>query len=309
VNTYSIQHKLSTLSEIWDGPFEHAGFRFSQWHFTMAQGAVGSAWLAEATVTAATAIEALDDFRRRLGPVVDRIAFASQCHATFEVESFLVDRQNENTEHVFLVRCTKDRGGVPLHFGQDERATLAALDQYTEKGDVFRYLREAISSTTFYTRLAMFMAALEAAAGQRTNKKGSKAVDKEYMRRDILKDDALFERLYRYGAGIRNQMFHGAQVNFGPPPAGDTTLPEEIYAKLVSYYNEKHGAKINAAVRGAPRNPIGNFETLTLWLKPKGSNTSLVLREIEELVEKREDHQDPNGLRNRFESTKMPPGY
>lgn len=210
---------------------------------------------------------------------------------------------------MFLVRFTRDRGGVPLHFEKDEEATLAALDQYAQKGDVFRYLGEAISSTTFYTRPAMLIAALEAALGQKTEKTGYKRLDKDYMKREILKDDALFDRLYKDGGGIRNQLFHGAEVSFGPPPAGDTSLPEELYAKLVAYLNGKHGTNINTAVRGAPRNPAGNCEAMTLCLWPRRGDTSFALREVEDLIWNRQGHAGPDGLWGRFESAPMSPTY
>jgi hypothetical protein len=64
-------------------------------------------------------------------------------------EPFLI-RRIDRPE--FFLQFSKDRGPVPLHFGTEELESLEALESYAEKGDAFRYLREAINSPDFYAR-------------------------------------------------------------------------------------------------------------------------------------------------------------
>ena len=194
MNSYLIQHKIKTLSQLWK-PIDHRGFHFSNWNFTFQDGATGDAWIAEKIIQATSAVDAINAFRRELIPITDRTALSSQCFTTAELEAFNITKQNGNTSHIFFFRYTNERRGVPLHFGEEEISSLTALEQYEQRGDVFRYLREAINASTFYTRLAMLLAVLEAIAGQ-TETDGRMHTKKEYRRNEILPARAYHDRLH-----------------------------------------------------------------------------------------------------------------
>lgn len=308
MNSYLIQHKIATLTQLWDDPFEQDGFRLCQWNFTIRDGSIGKAWIAEVIEQADDAITAINNFRKRLLPFVDRVAFASQCYSVAELESFSVQKQNDNPENILFFRYSKNCKGVSLHFGDEEKATLAAFAKYPMRGDVFRYLSESINATTFYTRLAMLIAALDAIAGEKESS-GRKETDKKYIKNEILKDEKLFERLYAYGQGIRNQLFHGASVDFTKAGTEEYSLPDQIYSKIVAYFNKKHGASISTDVVSAPRNPIGIYQVSNLWLQSNFGQNNLNLRQLTKLYEGKDDRENPEGIWKKFKLVNMPEGY
>jgi hypothetical protein len=82
MNKYLIEHKIRTLAELWDKPFEHEGFEFRQWDFAVAEGSCGDAWIARKGIEASSAQQAINTFRSDLLPIVDKVAFVSQCYTT-----------------------------------------------------------------------------------------------------------------------------------------------------------------------------------------------------------------------------------
>jgi hypothetical protein len=90
MNTYRIEHKIKTLANLWDDTFVHDGFKFRQWEFSLSTGSHGEAWVAEKTIHASDVNSAINSFREDLAPIVERIAVASQCYATFGAEPYLM---------------------------------------------------------------------------------------------------------------------------------------------------------------------------------------------------------------------------
>ena len=90
---------------------------------------------AKKQIEADTIEEAFRQFSQQFDRLVDRIAFIGQCHTTADLETFIIAKPDDNR---FFWRYAKKRGPVPLHFNDDEVRSLATLDQFEEKGDVFR---------------------------------------------------------------------------------------------------------------------------------------------------------------------------
>ena len=270
---YLIQHRIKTLAQLFE-PFEDKGFRFEQWNFTIQEGPTGDAWIASKTVQAEGAAAAINKFMEDLLPIVDRVAFVSQCFALVETESFMIERQ-ERSGGVFYFRHAREVPPVPLHFDEHSVKSLRSLESFDEKGDVFRMLREAANASTFYTRFAMLTSTLEAIAGQRTV--GRKIeTDKEAIKQ-ILQDDKLYEDLFGYGSGVRNQLLHGTKVTLTP----GRPYVEDIYRAIVRFFNTQ-GAGLNERVVDPMRHFFNNYEERRGWLKMKQAHAPALKKLVED---------------------------
>ncbi len=312
MNTYLIEHKIRTLAKLWDNKFTHNGLEFRHWDLTMQEGSIGKAWIVRSEMDAPTVVDAINDFRRSLMRLLDRIAFLSQCYTYANIESFMVVRQNANPKQIFLLSYVKDIEGVSLSFREDEVKSLEQLESYAEKGDVFRYLCEAANATSYYTRLVMLISALEAIAGEKTEKKGRKQTDKAYIRDQILKDSELYGRIFKHGKGIRNCLLHGGKIDFTAAEHRDIDYIDNIYKAIVRYFNENHGTNINTRVVKPLRTPHGNYTISRPWLKPKQTGYAFDLKTV---IEHYAEQYDRNGTAHtasppdHFEIVRMPTGY
>lgn len=257
MQAYVIHHRIDTLLELWE-PFDLNGFRFRACGVNYETGRQNG-WLAVKTIKEITAEEAFRQFSLELHRIVDRIAFIGQCHTAAELESFIICKPNDER---FFWQYTTKRGPVPLHFNENEIRSLTVLNQYEESGDVFRYLREATNATSYYTMLVMLVSALEAIAGT-TNEKGSRAINKNVIADEILKDKELTDKLFKYGEGIRNQILHGGFVDHDMH--GRTNYNEIIYNSIIDYFNECHGSEIDKGAVGRPRTIIGSYSVWRGW--------------------------------------------
>lgn len=257
--TYIITHKIDTISILHDS-FEFGGFTFSPWSYDSASG-TSNGWLAEKSYDARNIHDAGEEFAKEFFPIVDRIAFISQCHTSASLQPFLITKADEDR---FNCRLAKKRDPVSLSFEEQERASLSALATYDPDGDVFRCLREATNATSFDTRLTMLVAAMEAIAG-RTKPNGKREVDKDIIADTILRDKDLFKRLDKYGSGIRNQILHGAVVDMDLH--GDTKYNEEVGDKIIAYFNEHLGTAIDTEASGRPRSYVPSFTTTGGWFR------------------------------------------
>ena len=307
MNQYLIEHKIKTLAELWNGEnpkigkFDYQGYEFKQWDFTMAKGPTGNAWTAKRIISANNAVEAINNFRRKLSSIVDRITFISQCYTTMGLEPFIVIRENDNSEIKFLFRYTKEVNGIPLHFGKNEQKALKELETY-EKQPVFKYLSESTRAGSYYTRLAMLIIALESIAGEKKDRKGNVHTDKEYIKNEILKDEILYKKIFGYKTGIRNKIFHGKEVEF------DDNYADKIYQKIIEYFNRKYQIKINTGVVGPQRTFTGNYQGRLIWLKPRNNKEQIDLKDIIEEF-KQYDKQEENSFLDKFSFTEPISNY
>lgn len=307
MNKYLIEHKIKTLSEL-SKSFDFEDFNFRQWDFNYRDGWLGDAWIASKIITAVNATEAINKFRKELIPIVDCIAFVSQCYTTVEFEPFIIIKQNNNLKKVFFLNFTYESKGVPLHFDEEEKNALQVLNNFGEK-HAFRYLRESTNSSTFYTRLAMLVAALESIAGQKTIN-GKKFTNKEFINKEIIGDANLFKKIFAYGEGIRPQLFHGCEINLG---AGDPDYIKEIYERIVGFFNDKFNIKINFSVVNPQRVPFGNYRGGKAWLEPKDKEKDINLKDVVEIFGKAfggdYTDRDKSVFNENFLSVKMPQNY
>lgn len=309
MNEYLIEHKIKTLSQLSE-PFDYEGFNFRQWDFNYRNGWLGEAWISKKTIVAKNATEAINNFRKELIPIADCIAFVSQCYTTVELEPFMILKQNNNLEKILFLRYSYESKGVPLHFNDEEKNALKSLENFKEK-HTFRYLRESTNSSTFYTRLAMLVAALESIAGQKLIK-DKKYTNKEYIEKEIIKDENLFKKIFTYGEGIRPQLFHGCEIDLD---SENINYVAEIYKKIVNFFNNKFNTKINIGVVNPQRTPFGNYRGGSVWLKLKNKENDINIKDVVEIFEKAfGDYGKRNGEGKKnfnkfFSTTKMPQNY
>lgn len=269
---YIFQHKINTIAELWK-PFEHNGFCFEAHNVDMVQGRQGG-WIACKEITKDNFDDAYDEFFSDLYPLVDKLSFITQCFAVVELEPYLIKRRDRPE---FFLQHTKERGHVPLNFGEDQLASLRALESYSERGDAFRYLREAINAPDFYTRLAMLATSLEAIAGEVTEGK----TNHDEIKNVILKNNELYMKIFKSKTGIRNQLLHGKKIDL--KLHGGIKYNDDIYDKIVRYFNSEHGTKINTNVIGAPRTIGRNYHRWYGWLKPRTDGVDVDLGQLCEL--------------------------
>ena len=256
--TYFIQQKINTLAEIYS-PFEHNGFHFEAHKFDITSGR-SNGWTASKEIIADNVDGAFSDFFSNFYPLVDKIAFVTQCFTVVALEPYLV-RRTDRAE--FFLQFSNERRPVPLHFGEDELESLRALERYEEKGDPFRYMREAINTPDFYVRLAMLASALEGIAGE--TRPGS--TNHNYIKNEILDNTPLHEKIFAGQEGIRNQLLHGKKID--DDEHGDTAYCGIVYGKIINYFNSEHGTKINTDVIGAPRTIGRSYNVWRGWMKPR----------------------------------------
>jgi len=303
MNQYLIEHKIRTLTELWDGDFSYDGYDFKQWDFTIAEGALGNAWIAKKVIDAENVLKAINIFRNKLVPIVEKISFISQCFASANLESYLIIKENDNPEHILFLFFSKERKAVPLHFGDSEKEALNKLNNFKRQA-VFKYLNESTNASTYYTRLAMLVISLESIAS--TMKKGTGLSVKEYIKQEILKDDDLYNKLFEKGTGIRNKLFHGQEINI------TENYVERIYRKIVGYFNNKYNLKINAGVVGPQRNFTNNYEAGRAWLKLRDGINKINLKKTVEVFEKaygNYTNRDNDEFNKIFLHAKMPENY
>ena len=111
MNDYVIEHRISTISNLWE-QFTFHGFVFRPWQINPGDRPVGDSWIARKTVQALAAQEAINAFRAELLPIVDKIAFVSQCHTSADYESLFIQRENGNPEGAFFFRFYAERRPV-----------------------------------------------------------------------------------------------------------------------------------------------------------------------------------------------------
>lgn len=263
MNTYLIEHKIKTISELWDftdnqQPFNFRGFEFRQWDFNISDGAIGDAWIAKREVEAKNAESAIQFFRKELIDIVRRVAFVSQCFASADLEPYFILRLNDNPEQVLFLSYSEESEHVSLHFGEEEKESLEKLEKFPNPV-VLEYIAQSGRAATYTTRLAMLIIALESIAGEINPGK----TNMQYIKDEILKNYDLHDEIFKFGTGIRNKIFHGKEI------VGGKDYAQIIYDRIIDFFNVKYGTKINTAVSQPQRHLFGNYYGYKGWLQPR----------------------------------------
>ncbi len=271
MNEYLIQQKIKTLSHLEVGlevqnnhePLMNIdGYSFKHWDFGKGYGWKGDAWIAGKKIKAVNALEAINDFRKNLDKIIQKVGFLSQCYMDFYFESLIALKTNNNDENIFLFRHIRDKDPVGLSFTNESLNDYNKIKDF-EYSDAFIFLREVRNTSGYIPRLVLLFSTLEALCDKTKKTKENGGVYITYnskTMKEILGGD-LFNKIYGKG-GIRHKLDHGEMVDLQKFPI------EKIYYPIVEYINKKCNTDINIDVKQPMRHFDGNKFQHPFWLKP-----------------------------------------
>ncbi len=257
MNEYLIKYKIATVAELIE-PFEYGGYSFESY---TKEWWDCDAWVATKTIEAEHAGIARAQFHKELIPLIECFSVVSQCAFRIIANTYIIYKTTNNPDKTIYIYYVRDVGHVGLHFDEQE---IAQLDKFKkiQNREGLMYISEAANASTFYTRLAMLLAGAEGLAGEVVTKKETKTNQNEL--KDIL-GDALHDKLYGYGKGLRHKLFHG---NIQSHQLFDG-LTETVYDKLRDYLERKYDIKLEREVVHPQRNFNGNYESASTFEKLK----------------------------------------
>ncbi|MCJ7789738.1 MAG: hypothetical protein MUP69_06065 [Candidatus Atribacteria bacterium] len=274
MNKYKITQKIKTLAHLLQ-PFDCEEFHFKQWGPTVKDGPTGHAWIADKLIEAGDIVKANNKFRKDLFKIITQCCLVSQCYFRMISEPFMVLKQNNNPNNIFYLYHTNERMAVSLPFGKEEIESVKHLKSFPRKG-AFMYINESTNATSFYSRLAMLIIALESIAGE----KSISVTDKDYIKNDILKDNVLFDKIFQYETGIRNKIFHGKEVEI------KDNYVKKIYESIVKYFNTKYHTTINLNVVHPQRTFSGSINLVERFIQLADKTVCLDFKRIIEEFDK-----------------------
>ncbi len=274
MNSYKITQKIKTLAHLHQ-PFDYEGFHFKQWGSTVKEGPTGHAWIADKLIEAGDIAKANNEFHKNLSKIIVQCCFVSQCYFRIISEPFMVLKQNDNPNNIIYLYHTKERKEVPLPFRKEEIESVKHLESFPRKV-AFMYINESTNTTSFYSRLAMLIIALESIAGE----KSTSVTDKDCIKDDILKDNALFDKIFEHGTGIRNKIFHGKEVEIRE------NYVKKIYKSIVKYFNTEYHTTINLNVVQPQRTFSGSKNLVKRFIQAADKTVCLDFKRIIEEFDK-----------------------
>lgn len=272
MDDYLIKYKIATVAELIN-PFVLEGYELTSYIKNWWES---DAWVASKVINANNAGEARFEFMNGLIPQIEKCSVISQCAFRFVANSYIIYKKTNNPEKIVYIYFVRSVSHTGLHFDEEEIAQLPKLLSVSNQ-KAFLYISEAANATTFYTRLTMLIAAVEAFAGEIT--KGGKIMTNQEEIKKILGKE-LFDKLYQYGKGLRHKLLHG---NLGAHHLFDG-LTDEIYNKIRTYLRKSFDVQISENVVQPQRNFYGNFECAKMFMKFINEPV-LDLKEIEEAID------------------------
>jgi hypothetical protein len=277
MNCYTISQKINTLAHLFK-QFKHKGFIFTPYGASLKEGQYKYSydWIVKKNITAINFIDARKVFENELSVILSKCSAVSQCYFNMLYQSYIILKKNNNPKNIFFLHLTRLRNPSGLPFDKEEIASLQNLESFpTAREQCFLYLNESTNTASYYTRLAMLIIALESIAGEVQKGKGLRT-NKEYIKNEIIKDNELYNKIYSYGTGIRNKIFHGKKVNF------DVDYVSKIYEKIVDYFNSIYDTEIKKNVINPQRTPFENYESHKYFYYPDPTinNNDLQLKKL-----------------------------
>lgn len=254
MHKYHICHRITTLAQL------SQAFKYKDYEFTSydPEPWKSDAWVASRTVNAQNAAYALNTFITELIPLLSQFSTISQCSFRLFANTYLIYRLTNNDEKRVWVYFVRKTGPVGLPFDEEEKEQLTKFWDEPRKEGLF-FVMEAANATTYYTRLAMLIMAVEGLAGEKLAKNGRYFTDPNVMV-EILGPE-LKDLLYKPNEGLRNKLFHGI-IRDHALYAG---LADEIYGHLVDHLNNKFGFQIAKGVIHPQRNPSDGYEAAKVF--------------------------------------------
>lgn len=275
---YLITHKVRTVADL-DGVFQLDGFTLDYYSGETSD----EAWTISETLTADTFLTAFNTSRQRLLPLVDALAFTTQCAFSLAGMSFMVRRIDDNPDCVVYFRHVKPRKTVGMTLWQKEQAEDVSRLLTIENKAALRYFREAANAATSSACLAMLTTAAEALAGQTKITGACENCAHPYERggTDRAKLEAILgpeanKELYKKKGSLRNRLMHGHSINEDEAAA----LCGEAYKRILLYLKTEFKLTTIEEIVGAPRR-FDSLEWFGAFVRCKSDYPPL-LRELEQ---------------------------
>ncbi len=243
--------------------FEIDGINFSHWSFNYTQGWQEDFWLAKGEMEALIAVDAINDFRRKLGLIVPKVALIGQSYAEYVVEPWLLKKDGSD---IALYRHTKDRPGVGLMFQEQERKALELLLKNTEIPSAFyAYWNDAVNSIGYSPKLVLMFSAIESLVKDKNGKKDWSKIE-NILGKDLTMD--LYGTKQKPETGLRHRLVHGEYFNNGDSQKDYLDL---LHKKVISYFNETILKEnlIETNIVHPQRHPFGNKEGGFVFIRQK----------------------------------------
>lgn len=248
MNKYLIKYKLATVSELIK-PFILEGYEFSSYN---PEWWNSSGWVASKEIEAENAGKARNEFMKGLFPLVGELSVISQCAFRYTANSYFIYKLTNNPEKKIYIYFVREVPHVGLHFDDKEVANLNKIHTIPNKHGLF-FIADAANGGSFFTDLSMLLIGVEGLAGE-IESRGMKKTN-QIVLKEILGED-LYDKLYPYGEGLRNLLFHGKVKNH----AKFDGLVEEVYVRIRVYLKTKYDISLEENVVHPQRNFHGNFE-------------------------------------------------
>jgi ribosomal protein S19E (S16A) len=191
--------------------------------------------------------------------VIEKFSVVSQCAFRLAANTYVIYKQTNNAEKILYIYFVRKTGHTGLHFDEEQQEQLVKLEKLPNQKAWF-YINEAANATTFYTRLAMLIGAVEGIAGEKTIK-GRKKTNFEVSKKIL--GEELYKKMYEQGKGIRHQLLHG-NVNTEEIFDG---LNDELYTKIRIYLKTEYNVELYEDVVHPQRNFHDNFEYAGMFMK------------------------------------------
>lgn len=255
MNKYLIKYKIATVAELIDG-FNLGGYDFNSYNKEWWNC---DAWVASKIIEAKNAGGARYKFINELIPHIEKCSVVSQCAFRIIANSYFIYRKTKNPEKFIYIYYVRDVGHTGLHFDTEEIGQLSKFDFIPNKKGLF-FIMEAANASTFYTRLSMLLAAAEGFAGEI---KANNQIRTDKVALQEILGSELYKKLYDYGTGLRNKLFHG---NIEAHHLFDG-LTDQVYDKLRQYLKNKFNIQLDENVVQPQRNFYGNFQYMSTYEK------------------------------------------
>ncbi len=267
---YSIEHRILTLSHNAvmnnkDSPasFDIESIKFSQWGFNYRDGWQQDFWLAKGEIEVPVAVDAINQFRKKLEMIIPRVALIGQSYTEFILEPWLLKKSGSD---IALYRHIKDRPGVGLMFMEKEKKALDILLKNNDVPEAFYYYwNDAINSIGYSAKLLLMFSAIETLVKTVDKKKDWERVNK--ILGDELTQD-LFGTKENPESGLRHRLVHGEYFS---PGDSDKDYLSLVHKKVLSYFNAEVFKEelVELSIVRPQRHPFGNKEGGFVFIKQK----------------------------------------
>lgn len=221
---YYIQSRVRTWTEIlskythdedekdikkrFKSEFEYEWLHFQQWDFSVAEWALGDAWLVKTEITANNFSDAVNSYFKKLGNVLPRVFFCVPVWHSFGFhESLLISNDEFQTGFYFM---RKEREGTWLVITDEVLKILESKNFQNIPDKFFLYYSEFINANTALSWLSLWMSALEIIRPE-----------SNLDRKELFREELFYKIYWTKPEWIRHKIHHGKYPEEWDNPEND----------------------------------------------------------------------------------------